>query len=198
MKRTFFHLMIATIAAAACLAAARGWAADEPGDKPATAASPDKASARAELEKKFSESLSGATLDGYFTETPGDESKPRESKYVLNKVSKIKDDLWLFDAQIKYGEHDVTVPIPLVVHWAGDTPVITLDKVGVPGFGTFTRSGAHLRQYVRRHVERREPSRRTLRTRRERHQSEALARERHADRRYQPDRRRLDAQNAGA
>jgi hypothetical protein len=138
MKLTFSHLMIATIAAAAWLAAARGWAVDEPGDKLGTAAPPDKASARAELEKKFSENLSGATLDGYFTETPGDESKPRESKYVLNKVSKIKDDLWLFDAQIKYGEHDVTVPIPLVVRWAGDTPVITLDKVGVPGFGTFS------------------------------------------------------------
>jgi len=138
MKRAFVRLMLAAIAAAGWLVVARGWAADEPGEKPSTAAAHDKVADRAELEKKFSECLSGATLDGYFTETPGDESKPRESKYVINKVSKIKDDLWLFDAQIKYGEHDVTVPIPLIVRWAGDTPVITLDKAGVPGFGTFS------------------------------------------------------------
>ena len=155
MKRTFAHLIIATIAAAAWLAAARGWAADEPGDKPAATKSSDKASARAELEKKFSESLSGATLDGYFTETPGDESKPRESKYVINKVSKIKDDLWLFDAQIKYGEHDVTRPDsarrPLGRGHAGHHA----RQSRRARIRDLQRSGAHLRQHVRRHVERR-------------------------------------------
>lgn len=104
-------------------------------DEPAPA---NKAPDQAALEKKFSESLSGVTFDGYFTETPGDEAKPKESKYVINKVSKIKDDLWLFEARIKYGEHDLTVPIPLAVRWAGDTPVITLDNAGIPGFGSFT------------------------------------------------------------
>src|ERR1700730_17731459 len=102
MERTNVRLIVTAVAVAASFVAARGWAADEPGEKPATAVSLDKVPDRAELEKKFSECLSGATLDGYFTETPGDESKPRESKYVINKVSKIKDDLWLFDALIAY------------------------------------------------------------------------------------------------
>jgi hypothetical protein len=138
MKRLSACLAASALAFTATMITARGLAAAEPGEKPSIAAPADKTPDRAELEKRFADGLSGATLDGYFTETPGDESKPRESKYVINKVSKIKDDLWLFDAQIKYGEHDVTVPIPLVVRWAGDTPVITLDKVGVPGFGTFS------------------------------------------------------------
>ena len=136
MNRTFV-LMFATAIITVFLVARPTRADDQTGPKPA-ASSAVKMPDRAELEKKFSEGLSGATLDGYFTETPGDESKPRESKYVINKVSKIKDDLWLFEARIKYGEHDLTVPIPLTVRWAGDTPVITLDNAGVPGFGTFS------------------------------------------------------------
>jgi hypothetical protein len=30
------------------------------------------------------------------------------------------------------------VPIPLIVRWAGDTPVITLTDLTIPGVGTFT------------------------------------------------------------
>jgi hypothetical protein len=32
----------------------------------------------------------------------------------------------------------VTLPIPLEIKWAGDTPVITLTKLAIPGLGTFT------------------------------------------------------------
>jgi hypothetical protein len=31
-----------------------------------------------------------------------------------------------------------TVPIPLEIKWAGDTPVITLTNLEIPGLGTFT------------------------------------------------------------
>jgi hypothetical protein len=94
---------------------------------------------QAELEKQFQETLTGATLTGHFT----DQSKPagalpKEEKYTIESVSKLKDDYWLFTSRIQYGQHDVTLPLPLRVVWAGDTPVITLDKVPVPGFGTFT------------------------------------------------------------
>jgi hypothetical protein len=137
MKRTSVRLMLAFVGSLV-IAPAVMRSADEPPPK-AAAASPAKlVPEQAELEKKFAESLSGATLDGYFTETPGDESKPKPSKYVINKVSKIAGDLWLFEARIKYNDHDVTIPIPLAVRWAGDTPVITLDSAEIPGFGSFT------------------------------------------------------------
>ena len=32
----------------------------------------------------------------------------------------------------------VTVPVPVEVKWAGETPVITLDEVTIPGLGTFS------------------------------------------------------------
>jgi hypothetical protein len=130
--------MLALVGSLVVIVPAAVRSADDPRDKAAAASPAKPVPDRTELEKKFTESLSGATLDGYFTETPGDEAKPKPSKYVINKVSKIGGDLWLFEARIKYNDHDVTIPIPLAVRWAGDTPVITLDSADIPGFGSFT------------------------------------------------------------
>ena len=93
---------------------------------------------RAALEKQFAAALSGATLSGHFTRSDKPEEKLAEERYTIAKVSKIKDDYWLFQTRIQYGGHDVTLPLALEVKWAGDTPVITLTDVLVPGFGTFT------------------------------------------------------------
>ncbi len=90
----------------------------------------------AALEKQFEESLTGATLVGNFT--MGESAALREEKYAIEKVSKVKDGLWLFQARIQYGKRDVTVPLPLPVQWAGDTPVITLTDMTIPGLGTYT------------------------------------------------------------
>jgi hypothetical protein len=44
--------------------------------------------------------------------------------------------LWLIPARIQYGEHDITLPLTLPIRWAGDTPLIVVDNVGLAGFGT--------------------------------------------------------------
>ena len=88
-------------------------------------------------EQKFSQLLSGAELEGRYT-TWGSIDKLKKDTYTLSKVSKIGGDVWLFVVRIRYADHDATVPLPLHVKWAGDTPVITLDKFPVPGFGTFS------------------------------------------------------------
>lgn len=94
---------------------------------------------QAALEKQFEEAMTGATLVGYFTSRGQDASKGlKEEKYTLVKVSKLQGDLWLFQSRIQYGDHDVTVPLPLQVKWAGDTPVITLTDMTIPGLGTYT------------------------------------------------------------
>lgn len=94
---------------------------------------------RAELEKQFAEMLSNATMEGSYTVT-GQEAAapPKQDKYTLGEVKKLKDDYWLFETRIQYGDHDVKVPLSLEVKWAGDTPVITLTDFQVPGLGTFT------------------------------------------------------------
>lgn len=91
-----------------------------------------------ELEKKFGEMLSGATLKGSFTVT-GKDGAPKAEKYTLGKVAKTANgDYWLFQARIQYGENDVTLPLTLQVKWAGDTPVIIVDKLPVPPLGVYT------------------------------------------------------------
>lgn len=87
----------------------------------------------------FSELLSGATLVGHFTIPGMTTDKPlHEERYEIRSVKKSeRGDFWLFLARIKYGDHDVTVPMPLEVKWAGTTPVITLDAVTIPNLGTF-------------------------------------------------------------
>jgi len=100
----------------------------------------DKAAAgRAALEKKFEQTLTGATLVGHFTLTGKEDAKSRkQERYTISSVKKIKGDLWLFTARVKYGTRDITVPMPLHVKWAGDTPIITLTDMKIPLLGTYT------------------------------------------------------------
>jgi hypothetical protein len=105
-----------------------------------TAAGQDKrAPSQEELEKQFAETMSGATLVGRFTLGQQQGDKPlTEDRYTLGKVEKLKNGLWSFETRIQYGQHDAKVTLALEVKWAGDTPVITLTNVLVPGLGTFT------------------------------------------------------------
>ncbi len=92
-----------------------------------------------ELDKQFAETLSGATMVGNFTVVGAKSDQPlKKDRYTLGEVKKLKNGLWSFETRIQYGDHDVKVPLALEVKWAGDTPMITLDKVLVPGLGTFT------------------------------------------------------------
>lgn len=93
---------------------------------------------QAELEKQFQESLSGAVLTGTYTIDGKGDSKPQTDKYTISSVTKLVGKTWLFTSRIQYGQVDATVPIPLTVEWAGDTPVIAMTDVAVPKLGTFS------------------------------------------------------------
>lgn len=93
---------------------------------------------QADLEKQFAEDLSGATLVGRYTTDGQEDAKQSEEKYVIRKVAKIKDDRWLFIVRMQFGDIDMNLPLQLTVRWAGDTPVITLTDLTIPGLGTFT------------------------------------------------------------
>lgn len=87
---------------------------------------------------KFETALTGVALVGHSTVTGNDSTKLEPERYELQSVKHVAEDRWLFTARITYGEHDVTVPLTLPVRWAGDTPVITVDNMGIPGLGTYT------------------------------------------------------------
>ena len=108
------------------------FAADPPAKPDSKAAKPSQE----ELEKKFTEQLSGATLVGSFTIDGHDGTKP--DRYRVVSAKKIKNNDWVFTAKMKLGETEADVPIPIKVYWADDTPVMSLTDLTIPGVGTFT------------------------------------------------------------
>jgi len=87
---------------------------------------------------KLEKTLSGVTLVGHSTTTGTKETKLEPERYEFKSVKHVGQDQWLFTARITYSDHDVTLPLTLPVRWAGDTPVITVDSMGIPGLGTYT------------------------------------------------------------
>ncbi|HWE00989.1 MAG TPA: hypothetical protein VG326_01170 [Tepidisphaeraceae bacterium] len=81
--------------------------------------------------------MTNASLAGQFT-IDGENTAPKKDHYTIVSVKKLRGDLWLFNARIQFGSKDVTVPLVLPVVWAGDTPIITVTNVGVPGIGSYT------------------------------------------------------------
>ncbi len=142
--------MIATFSRPSSLAillAALGLSANGLGQdsapKPAAVAAPAAAAAtaaakpkltQAELEAAFKETLTKATLSGRWCAIQNGKLSPeKDDKYTIVSVNKLGGDAWIVNARIQYGNKDFVAPIPVQVKWAGDTPVITLDDVGVPG-----------------------------------------------------------------
>lgn len=88
---------------------------------------------------KFQKLLTGAKLTGMFTVDGQPMDKLSSEQYEVEKVEKqTEGDWWLITARIKYNGKDFQLPVPVEVKWAGTTPVITLDKVTIPGYGTFS------------------------------------------------------------
>lgn len=98
-----------------------------------------------ETEAAFAKALSNSVLVGHFTASklgePAPESgvpKLSRERYELGEIRKVADGQWLLPTRIRYGTHDVTLPITLPITWAGDTAVIVVDNIGFPGLGTYS------------------------------------------------------------
>ena len=128
------HLLAVICVALTCTAAR----ADDP--KPQVETKQAAATVgREALFKHFERTLSGVKLVGRFTILGRDDGPLAKEEYTINSVTKLPDgDYWLFKTRIKYGQNDVTVPLPLEVKWAGDTPIITLTDFTIPGMGTYS------------------------------------------------------------
>ena len=93
---------------------------------------------QSELFENFEKAMKGVRFSGFFT-VDGSKNPPAEEVYEIQSVQKFGDqDLWIFTARIKYGQKDVTLPMPLPVKWVDNIPVITMDEMNIPGLGTFS------------------------------------------------------------
>jgi hypothetical protein len=88
------------------------------------------------LEKAFQDSMSNVTLAGRFSRQGG--TNLSDDKYVIDKVTKLKDDLWQVDAVVPFRGQNLKIPISVHIKWAGDTPVIELTDELVPSMGKYT------------------------------------------------------------
>lgn len=123
LRRSF--LLIAWLAPGAAVAQ----------DAPLAPETPDQE----KLDAQFESMLSGVTLVGRFTIDNRDDDPPKPERYRVEKVTKLAGETWLFQTTVQYGDREpVTVPLPLTVKWAGDTPVITLNKLSLPLLGTYS------------------------------------------------------------
>ena len=90
-------------------------------------------------EQAFVELMKDAVLVGNFTvnrERPGKEAgNQTPERYGIKSIAKVGDDRWLVSSQIKYGKLDVTVPVPVQVHWANDTPILSVTDLTIPLVG---------------------------------------------------------------
>jgi len=124
-------------------AASRVSAQDAPkpttSDTPAASASPKPKLTQEELEVKFKTTLTKATLAGRWCGIKdGKLTAEKEDKYTIVSVNKLGGEAWIINARIQYGTKDFVAPIPILVKWAGDTPVLTLDNVGLPGGNSYS------------------------------------------------------------
>jgi hypothetical protein len=98
-----------------------------------------KEPSREELIRKLESDLANVKLVGRYTSAGREDREPRPEEYTISSAVKLPEgDMWLLKTRIKYGDKDATVPIPLEIKWAGDTPIITLTDLAIPGLGTFT------------------------------------------------------------
>ncbi len=64
------------------------------------------------------------------------EAKPEQ--YEIVGVMKTGGDRWVVNARIQYGKINMVAPVPIQIKWAGDTPVMIVDKFTMPGAGTYS------------------------------------------------------------
>ena len=91
-----------------------------------------------ERDDDLAKMLTGSKFVGVFT-IDGQEGIPAKEEYTIKSVKKLaKSDTWIFQARIKYGKQDVTLPVPVPIKWAGETPVIEMNNLKIPLLGTFS------------------------------------------------------------
>jgi hypothetical protein len=138
-------MLIASLAATSLLSVDRSFAEEKKSDGANSKDIPIESNKQnskpsvEELENKFKATLTKATMSGRWCSIKDGVLGPeKEDKYTIIGVTKLGGDVWTINARIQYGNKDIVAPIPVQLKWAGDTPVLIIDKVPVPGGGVYS------------------------------------------------------------
>ncbi len=86
-------------------------------------------------ERAFTERMRNVVLVGHFTIAGREQGDRLPERYEIESVTKLDGDRWRFMARVVYMNVDVTLPVVVPVAWAGDTPMVSLTDVSLPGLG---------------------------------------------------------------
>src|SRR5262245_3542112 len=139
MKTTLISIALAL------LFSGRAFAQDkkvnDAGDKPknVTTAEPQKPVA-ADSEERFKALLTNAYLSGRWAPLKDGELGEEKTgdKYNIVSVTKGVGENWTVSAKMKYREQEIVMPIPVQVKFAGDTAIMIVEKLAIPGGGTYS------------------------------------------------------------
>jgi len=91
-----------------------------------------------ERERQFAERMQNVALVGFFTVSGREDRPARPDRYDLSSVQKVGQDRWRFNARMRYGDTDLTLPVTVTMRWVDDTPMIMLTDLAIPTLGTFS------------------------------------------------------------
>lgn len=108
-------------------------------DAPKPAASAEK-SLPIDPEERFKVLFTKAYLSGRWAPLRDGALGEEQSgdKYQIVSVTKGNGDTWTVNARMKYRDQEIVMPIPVQMKFAGDTAILTVDNLAIPGGGTYT------------------------------------------------------------
>mgnify|MGYP006908210433 CR=1 FL=1 len=89
-----------------------------------------------EQEQAFADDMAGCVLVGTFSVDGKDDAAPKSERYEIKGATKVEGENWLIHARIVFGDIDAVVPVPVQMHWAGDTPVLSVNDLELPLVGS--------------------------------------------------------------
>jgi hypothetical protein len=133
--------LFSSIIAAICLSATeRASAQDQSSKDPSKPIVAAQKPMPSDPEERFKALFTKATLSGRWARLKdgvlGEERTG--DKYTIVSVIKRDGDNWTVNAKMKYGEKELIMPVPVQMKFSGDTAVLTVENLGIPGGGTYT------------------------------------------------------------
>jgi hypothetical protein len=91
-------------------------------------------------EERFKALFTKAILSGRWARIKNGELGEERTgdKYTILSVVKRDGDNWTVNAKMKYGEKDLILPVPVRMKFSGDTALLIVEDLGIPGGGTYS------------------------------------------------------------
>ena len=108
--------------------------------KPESAAKPASQPQSSDPEERFKLLFTKAYLSGRWAslkDGPLGEERTG-AKYNIVSVTKGSGDKWIVSAKMKYRDQDIVMPIPVQMKFVGDTAIMEVNNLAIPGGGTYT------------------------------------------------------------